>query len=148
MLADSVCGSDCTDFNEAFDRVLNELDFLRQKVQNLEEKVENLEEQNLILENKIENLEKNSIFAANYLELKEDIEKLETKTDDQIECIILNTEENTQRLDDVQEVNYSFKYYPGSSDSVTAGTRVAYGNKVYGSGVDSTGLFTAPIGIF
>ena len=63
------------------------------------------------------------------------------------ECITLNTEANTQRLDDVQEVNYSFKYY-ASSSTVTAKTRVAYGNKVYGSGVDSTGLFTAPIGIF
>ena len=55
MLAESVCGSDCTDFNEAFDRVLNELDFLKDKVQNLEA-------QNLILENKIENLEQNSLI--------------------------------------------------------------------------------------
>ena len=126
---------------------MNELDFLKNKVQNLEEKVENLEAQNLILENKIENLEKNSMLAVNYLELKEDIEKLETKTDNQIECITLNTEANTQRLDDVQEVNYSFKYRPSSS-AVTQGTRVKYGNKVYGSGVDSTGLFTVPIGTF
>jgi len=131
--------------NESFDRVLNELDFLKNKVQNLEKKVENLEEQNLILENKIENLEKNSMLAANYLELKEDIEKLETRTDDQIECITLNTEANTQRLDDVQEVNYSFKYY-ASSPTLVAGTRVEYGHNEYGSGVDSTGLFTAPIG--
>jgi len=147
VLADSVCGGSCTDFNEAFDRVLNELDFLKNKVQNLEEKVENLEAQNLILENKIENLEKNSILAVNYLELKEDIEKLETKTDNQIECITLNTEANTQRLDDVQEVNYSFKYRPSSS-TVKANTIVEYGNKVYGSGVDSTGRFTASIGTF
>ena len=57
VLADSVCGSDCTDFNEAFDRVLNELDFLKDKVQNLEEKIDDLEAQNLILENKIQLLE-------------------------------------------------------------------------------------------
>ena len=54
MLADSVCGGSCTDFNEAFDRVLNELDFLKDKVQNLEEKVDDLEAQNLILGNKIQ----------------------------------------------------------------------------------------------
>jgi len=57
VLADSVCGSDCTDFNEAFDRVLNELDFLKDKVQGLEERVYDLEAQNLILENKIQLLE-------------------------------------------------------------------------------------------
>ena len=57
VLADSICGSDCTDFNEAFVRVLNELDFLKEKVQNLEEKVDDLEAQNLILENKIQLLE-------------------------------------------------------------------------------------------
>ena len=57
VLADSICVSSCTDFNEAFDRVLNEIDFLKDKVQNLEEKVDNLEAQNLILENKIENFE-------------------------------------------------------------------------------------------
>jgi len=102
VLADSVCGSSCTDFNESFNRVLNELDFLKNKVQNLEA-------QNSILENKIKNLEQNSMLAVNYLELKENIEKLETKTDNRIECIILNTEANTQRLEDVHEVNYSFK---------------------------------------
>ena len=63
------------------------------------------------------------------------------------ECITLNTEANTQRLDDVQEVNYSFKYRPSSS-TVKANTIVEYGNKVYGSGVDSTGRFTASIGTF
>ena len=64
MLANSICVSSCVDFNEAFDRVLNELDFLKDKVQNLEEKVDDLEAQNLILENKIENLEQNSIFPV------------------------------------------------------------------------------------
>ena len=82
-----------------------------------------------------------------HLQLKGEIDQLEAKTDNQIECITLNTEANTQRLDDIQEVNYSFKYGAGSS-TVTQYTRVKYGNKVYGSGVDSTGLFTAPIGKF
>ena len=75
------------------------------------------------------------------------MDKLKTKTQNELDCITLNTESNTQRLDDVQEVNYAFKYYP-SIDSIAAGTRVKYGNKVYGSGVDSTGLFAAPIGNF
>ena len=71
MLADSVCGSSCTDFNESFDRVLNELDFLKNKVQNLEVEnqsakieLEYFEAQNLILENKIENLEQKSVFPV------------------------------------------------------------------------------------
>ena len=72
------------------------------------------------------------------------MEKFERKSKNELDCITLNIESNTQRLDDVQEVNYAFKYYP-SSDKITAGTRVKYNNPVYGSGIDSTGMFIAPI---
>ena len=64
LLAASVCGSDCAGFNEAFDRVLNELEILKDsqqllkdKVLFLEERVENLEAQNLILENQVQHFE-------------------------------------------------------------------------------------------
>jgi len=79
-----------------------------------------------------------------FRELKSEMNKLESTTQNELDCIILNTESNTQRLDDIQEVNYAFKYHP-SSDSITAETRVKYANPVYGNGVDSTGPYTAPI---
>jgi len=55
---------------------------------------------------------------------------------------------HNQRLDDVQEVNFSFKYYPSTKEAVRQGTIVKFDTSVCGTGVDSTGLFTAPIGNF
>jgi len=131
----------CLDFSAEFAQVLNEVNFLKEKVNFLEEKVDHLEEQNKILENKIQK------------QLKEEIDQFEAKSgseldeiNDKIECITLNTEANSQRLDDVQEVDYSFKYSI-SSDKLSKRSRVQYGKKKHGTGVDSTGLFTAQIGI-
>jgi len=83
-----------------------------------------------------------------YIQLKGEIGELEAQTENELNQVNTQLASHNQRLDDVQEVNYSFKYYPSSKEAVRQGTRVKFDTKVYGSGVDSTGLFTAPIGTF
>ena len=82
-------------------------------------------------------------------EVKDDLGEVQTEIDgigSELDKVQTDVAVARIDLDDVQELNYAFKYYVSSgSGAVKPSTVVNFNSQVYGSGV-SNGVYTAPIG--